>query len=148
MGTYCTGLPRSWPCSPSRHKGPDLTMAPASDIWWPSLEICSNLFTGPHYTGPLLPPVLTSGGYWSMYGWQVCSMHSTWMLSCFKIETFRNMYALPNHMFWHDFLVCLKLHWSLQKIMKKLCSENFTRWLMCEDAENSENLEKFKIPAI
>ena len=34
----------------------------ASDIWWPSLEACSNLFT----SGPLL--VLTSGGYWSKCG--------------------------------------------------------------------------------
>ena len=24
--------------------------SPASDIWWPSLEACLNLFTGHHYT--------------------------------------------------------------------------------------------------
>ena len=54
---------------------------PASDIWWPSLETCSNLFHGPDCTGRL--PVLTSGGHWGMFGWQVSSKHPTEMLSCF-----------------------------------------------------------------
>ena len=38
-----------WPCNP------------AGDIWWPSLETCSNLFIGLHCTGP--PLVLTSDGH-------------------------------------------------------------------------------------
>ena len=42
-----------------------------SDIWWTSLETCSNLFTSGHL--PL--PVLTSDGYRSTYScfkWMVC----------------------------------------------------------------------------
>ena len=39
------------------HIGPHWTGTPVSDIWWPSLGACSNLFTSGH------PPVLTSGGY-------------------------------------------------------------------------------------
>ena len=48
----CTGPP---PDLGPRGPSPN----PASDIWWPSLETCSNLFIGPHCTGPLLR-VLTS----------------------------------------------------------------------------------------
>ena len=46
MGLHCNG--------PLYH--------PASDIWWPSLQTCSNLLTW----GPSRP-VLTSGCYWNMY---------------------------------------------------------------------------------
>ena len=42
---------------PPPHIGPHWTGTPVSDIWWPSLGACSNLFTSGH------PPVLTSGGY-------------------------------------------------------------------------------------
>ena len=49
---------------------------PTSEIWWPSLETCSNFFTW----GPL--PVLTSGGR-STHGWQAGGTHPTGMLSCF-----------------------------------------------------------------
>ena len=50
---------------------------PAINIWWPSLENCSNLFI----RGSPPPPVLRSGG-WSSYGWQAGGMHPTGMLSC------------------------------------------------------------------
>ena len=43
--------------------------APASDIWWPSLETCSNLFIGPHCTAPL-PVVLIFGDHQSTFDWQ------------------------------------------------------------------------------
>ena len=47
------------------HNGSHCAWTPysASDIWLPSLEICSNLFT----SGPTSPLVLTFGGYWNMY---------------------------------------------------------------------------------
>ena len=58
------------------HAGPS-----ASDIWRPSLEICSNLFIGPHCTAP--PPlILTSGDHWGTYNCQADSTHPTGMLPC------------------------------------------------------------------
>ena len=48
----------------------------ASDIWWPRLEACSNLFTW----GP--PPVLTFGG-WSTYGGWEGGTYPTGRLSCY-----------------------------------------------------------------
>ena len=38
-----------------------LVLSPASDIWWPSLESCSNVFIGPHCKVP--PP---SQWYWQL----------------------------------------------------------------------------------
>ena len=49
---------------------------PASDIWWPSLEICSSLFT----SGSPSTLVLISGGHWSRCGWQAGVKHPTGML--------------------------------------------------------------------
>ena len=51
----------------------------ASDIWWVSLETCSNLFIEPHCTAS---PVQTSGGHQSIYGCQVVGTHPTWIFSC------------------------------------------------------------------
>ena len=78
-----------YPPTPSTPTPLSLTLAhrtpqpchPACDIWWPSLETCSNLFIEPHCTDPL---VLTSGGYRSMYSWQAGGMHPTGMLSFIK----------------------------------------------------------------
>ena len=52
-----------------------------SDILWPLLETCSNLFTW----GCPAPTVLTYGGYQSTYGWPAGSTHPTGMLSCVLI---------------------------------------------------------------
>ena len=60
---------------------PDMgpTPSPAADIWWSSLETCSNLFAW----GPTPPPVLiSSGGHWNTYSWQAGGTHPTGMLSC------------------------------------------------------------------
>ena len=43
----------SWPWTPPDMGHGTPGPAPASDIWWPSLETCSNLFIGPHCTAPL-----------------------------------------------------------------------------------------------
>ena len=66
------------PCPPDM--GPHCKETPptASDIWWPSLKTCSKLFTSGH------PPlVLTSGGYWSMYGQHKWMVHI--LLECFLV---------------------------------------------------------------
>ena len=67
---------------------------PASDICWPRLETCWNLFTWGHLVGKTgdlfilvhlrtpFPLVLTSGSYWSMYNWQAAGAHHPRMLSC------------------------------------------------------------------
>ena len=51
-----------------------LALPPATDIWWPSLETFSNLFTW--------GLVLTSGSHWSTYSWQAGGTHPTGLLSC------------------------------------------------------------------
>ena len=75
------------PCTPSQTSdmGPPIPALPlASDIWWPSLETSSNLFTmGPMHNLPPTPSVLKSGGQ-SMYSWQVGSIHTTGRLSSYK----------------------------------------------------------------
>ena len=48
----------------------------------PILEICSNFFTW----GPPPLSVLTSGGYWSMYGWQAGGTHPIGKRSCLGKE--------------------------------------------------------------
>ena len=48
-------------------RGPQLPC----DTWWSRLETCWNLFTWE----PHSPLVLISGGYWSMYGQHVCTVH-------------------------------------------------------------------------
>ena len=57
---------------------------PASDIWWPRLETCSNLFTsGSHHTAP--PPKYCRhlvASYWSTYGVWAGGIHHTGMASC------------------------------------------------------------------
>ena len=58
---------------------PALSSPHASDIWWPSLQTCSNLFTW----GPP-SPVQTSGDHQSMYGCSACGTHPTRILSCFS----------------------------------------------------------------
>ena len=52
------------PQPPPLDMGPHCTVPPSSDIWWSRLETCSNLFTWRPQ-----PPVLTSGDYWTTYGW-------------------------------------------------------------------------------
>ena len=67
----------------------DMGPPPASDIWWPSLETCSNLFTW----GPPLPPVLTSGGHWSTHGWQAGGWASNEMPSCQVIHSVEQLFT-------------------------------------------------------
>ena len=68
----------------------------ASDIWWPSLETCSNLFIW----GPP-PPVLTSsGGHWNMYGRQVGDMHPTGMQSYINYRSIIHNAFLQNTVDW------------------------------------------------
>ena len=45
-----------------------------TDIWWLTLESCSNVFT---LRTPLPPPPMTSG-YWSTYGLQAGGAHPNW----------------------------------------------------------------------
>ena len=60
IGPHCTVLtpwPCPWPCSPPRHETWGLTSSPcppANDIWCPSLDTRSNMFTRSHCTAP--PP--------------------------------------------------------------------------------------------
>ena len=70
--------------SSSRHGtwGPLYAGPSASDIWRPLLEICSNLFIGPHCTAPHPPLILTSGDHWGTYNCQADSTHPTGMLPC------------------------------------------------------------------
>ena len=56
--------------------------APASNMWWWSLETCSNLLI----SGPTQPPGETRKGgnwNWNTYGFKAGSMHPTGMLSNF-----------------------------------------------------------------
>ena len=69
----------------------------AIDIWWPSLDTCTNLFIRPHCTGP--PLVLTSGGDRSTCDWQAGSMYATGMLSCYCWVIRQNLYFLL-HLTW------------------------------------------------
>ena len=65
-----------WPCL---DVGPHCTGTPNTDIWWPRLETCSNLFTW----RPTPPQgALVSVGYWSTYGWQVDGTRPAGILSC------------------------------------------------------------------
>ena len=101
IGPHCTGTP------PTSGHGNSLYRACASDIWWPILETCSNVFTWgpppshltpdgqdwrpdqtsdgqdwrPYQTCSLEDPLPhpTSGGYWSIYGWQAGGTHPTSM---------------------------------------------------------------------
>ena len=92
--------PQPWPCppyhikqgplaqslSPGHHirqgcPAPTFPWPLTSDIWWPLMETCSDLFT----CGPQL--ILTSGDHQSMYSWQIGSMHPTIMLSCYYPTT-------------------------------------------------------------
>ena len=52
----------------------------ANDIWWPSLETCSNLFSS---AALFPPPVLTSGGYWSTSCWHKWALRI--LLECFFV---------------------------------------------------------------
>ena len=72
---------------------------PATDIWWSSLETCSN-------ASDATPLVLTSSGdHRNTYGWQVDGTHHTGMLlscSLFSafvtyLETEQNIAIPPNH---------------------------------------------------
>ena len=58
----------------------DLTVQehPDSDIWWYSLETCSNLFNSGR------PLELTSGGYWSMYSPRKRKVRI--LLECFLVK--------------------------------------------------------------
>ena len=81
IGPHCTGF--AGPCALStwhltaQRPSPRPWSYPDNDIWWLNLETCSNFTWGP------LPLVLTSGGYWSTYGWHkqaVCIL-----LECFLV---------------------------------------------------------------
>ena len=75
------GPPDPIPLSQARDltvQGPLSGPGPPSDIWWPRLETCLNLFTW----GSLTPKVQISGGYWGTYSWQAGGKHPTGMLSC------------------------------------------------------------------
>ena len=69
IGFHLTGTPTSPNPAPQTWdfvvQGP-----PDSNIWWPSLDIYWNVLT----LGP--PLVLTSGGYWSTYGWHKRAVRS------------------------------------------------------------------------
>ena len=90
MGPHCTGLPLALPpdtghSSPCSHRTSDMgppPLSPATNMWWPSLETFSNLFTWG-------PPLSTGTDIcdWSMYGWQADGTHPPGMLSCFNNRT-------------------------------------------------------------
>ena len=100
IGPHCTAHSQPRPCPPYHIKQGPLAQSlspghhirqgrPAptcpwpltSDIWWPLMETCSDLFT----CGP--PLILISGDHQSMYSWQIGSMHPTIMLSCYYPTT-------------------------------------------------------------
>ena len=57
---------------PDMGHGSPLALLPLpSDIWWPSLKTCSNLFIGLHCTGPP-PTILTAGGHRTVGKQAVC----------------------------------------------------------------------------
>ena len=77
MESHCAGAPLALPPPPDIKS--HCTRTPAlSDIWWPLLETCSDLFT----SGP--PLVLTSSGYWSMYGLRKQAVRI--LLECFLVN--------------------------------------------------------------
>ena len=60
--------------------GPPRHGTSASDIWWSSLDTCSNFFTSGSPS-----PCLTFGGYWSTYGrrkWAVCILLECLLVVC------------------------------------------------------------------
>ena len=74
IGRHCTGPPAlplrhqtirygtAWPWHPGHQTWDHGPWLPANDIWWPSLENCSNLFIwGPHWYGHLAAQVRTVG---------------------------------------------------------------------------------------
>ena len=84
IGPHCTGAfhpPIPQPC-PHPFKTWDLTVhTPANDIWWPSLETCSSLFTSE------LPPSTSADTWWLLRhvrSTQADGTHPTGMLSCVK----------------------------------------------------------------
>ena len=72
---YCTRpLSSSLPLDMKPHFQENLPLPHlTSDIWWPSLETCSNLFTSGHPRS-----LLTPGGYWSAYGHRKWAAPSHW----------------------------------------------------------------------
>ena len=76
----------------------------------------------------LSPPVLTSGGHWSIYIWQAGSTHHTGMLSCLdSASSVRS--GRSTH--WHPPVVCfLILIWIFDNIDVEVwlwCGNNFQR---------------------
>ena len=63
----------------SPRQGPPAKAPPGSDIWWPRLGTCSNLFTW----RPPAPLVLTSGNYWIIYRRQTRAVSI--LLECFLV---------------------------------------------------------------
>ena len=90
---HWTSLHRAPPGPAPRHGTPQpllppdishgtAALSPATNMWWPSLETFSNLFTRG-------PPLSTGTDIcdWSMYGWQAGGKHPPGMLSCFNNRT-------------------------------------------------------------
>ena len=87
IGPHCTGTPwlvqtcSTWASRYSSHLPPATHLGPGPIPW------CWYLMDTVHWTSLYKDPlVLTPGGYWSMYSWQVGSIHPTGMLSCFSCE--------------------------------------------------------------
>ena len=87
---------------------------PASDIWWPRLETCSNLFTWKHPPPPAL--LLTSGGYCSSLG-TVSNRVVCILLECLlvhlKVYTFQ----------WSFSVSCL------QKYLAQIATSSYPGWI-------------------
>ena len=86
---YRTPSPNPGHHPPPRSKyGISLIRDPLScDIWWPSLETYSNLFT----SGPPSPLMLTSGGYWKM-----CKGAVRILLECFLVLRLNFLFHIPS----------------------------------------------------
>ena len=79
IAPHCTGH-QTWDLTVQGPPGPKFCPGPPTgNIWWPSLETCSKLFTS---GAPSL--VLTSGGYWSTYGQHKLVVHI--LLECFLVH--------------------------------------------------------------
>ena len=84
---------QTWdPLALARPRGHHTCDSPASEIWWSSLENCSNLLM----RESLSPGATSGGGHWSTYGLQACGKHSSGMLSC--SENYRHQWSENSHL--------------------------------------------------
>ena len=91
--------------SSPRHQTMDLPHS-ATDIWWPTLETCSNLFS---------PGATSGGGHWSAYGLQGGNTHPTGMLPrmcCCESMNFKKFFSrnITSFKFKHFVPQCFVLH--------------------------------------